>query len=145
MESRYDTLAAALMGGEKLGDPVLAANGEDLVYSQYGSSPTFTIYESFLTSGQTWPAGSGDDTTLLDGDAGRRKRPTSMTADRLTLFVWDEAGEAYGVLRPTPMSAFSYSIRFGNRFSLQINGDCSRIYYVVPDASGFALVQADAM
>jgi hypothetical protein len=147
METRYAVLAGALMPGEELGDPVLAADGQDLVYSRYGNSPSLTIYESFLTStsGQTWPAGSGDGTTALAEDAGRRKHPTSMTADRLTLFVWDEAGEAYGVVRATPTSDFNYPIPFGDRFSIQINGACSRIYYVAPAASGYVLQQADAM
>ena len=146
MENRYGALTSALMAGEKLGDPVLAANGQDLVYSRYGVSPSLTVYESFLTSGgQMWPAGSGDGTSALSEDAGRRKHPTSMTADRLTLFVWDEAGEAYGVLRSTPTSSFNYAIPFGDRFSIQVNGACSRIYYVAPAASGFALEQADAM
>jgi hypothetical protein len=143
-ETRYNILTTALMAGEKLGDPVLAANGADLVYSRYGKSPSLTVYESFLTAGQTWPAGSGDGTAALTEDAGHRKRPTSMTADRLTLFVWDEAGQAYGVVRSTVMSDFNYAIPFGDRFSIQINGDCSRIYYIAPASSGFALEQADA-
>jgi hypothetical protein len=144
METRYNVLASALMAGEKLGDPVLAANGEDFVYSRYGLSPSLTIYESFLTAGQTWPAGSGESAAALEEDAGRRKHPTSMTADRLTLFVWDEAGEAYGVIRSTQTSNFNYPIPFGPRFSIQINGACSRIYYVAPAASGYSVVQADA-
>jgi hypothetical protein len=144
METRYSVLTSALMAGEKLGDPVLAANGQDIVYSRYGLSPSLTIYESFLTSGQTWPAGSGEAAMALEEDAGHRKHPTSMTADRLTLFVWDEAGQAYGVLRATQTSNFNYPIPFGNRFSIQINGACSRIYYVAPAPSGYALVQADA-
>jgi hypothetical protein len=145
MENRYTTLAATLMAGEKLGDPVLAANGADLVYSKYGNSGSLTIYESFLTAGQTWPAGAGDGTMALAEDAGRRKRPTAMTGDRLTLFVWDEAGEAYGVIRPSETSDFIFAIPFGDRFSIQVNGNCSRIYSIAPAASGFALVQADAM
>jgi hypothetical protein len=146
LESRYEGLAAAEMTGEKLGDPVLAANGEDLVYSRYGLSPSLTIYESFTsTTTQTWPPGSGDGTMALAEDGGRRKRPTSITADRLTLFVWDEAGEAYGVIRTNPMADFNYAIPFGDRFSIQINGDCSRIYYVAASGSNFELVQADAM
>jgi hypothetical protein len=145
MENRYTTLAATLMTGEKLGDPVLAANGADLVYSKYGNSPSLTIYESLLTAGQTWPAGAGEGTMALAEDAGRRKRPTAMSGDRLTLFVWDEAGEAYGVIRPTETSDFIYAIPFGDRFSIQVNGACSRIYSIAPAASGFALVQADAM
>jgi hypothetical protein len=145
METRYTTLEATLMAGEKLGDPVLAANGADLVYSKYGNSPSLTVYESFLTAGQTWPAGAGDGTMALAEDAGRRKRPTAMTGDRLTLFVWDEAGEAYGVIRPSVTSDFIFAISFGDRFSIQVNGDCSRLYSIAPAASGFALVQADAM
>ncbi len=146
LESRYDSLTSALMAGEKVGDPVLAANGEDLVYSRYGLSPSLTVYESFTsTTVQTWPPGSGDGTMALAEDAGHRKHPTSMTADRLTLFVWDEAGEAYGVIRTNATADFNYAIPFGNRFSIQINGNCSRIYYVAAAGSNFELDQADAM
>ncbi len=145
LESSYNGLAAVLMAGEKLGDPVLAANGKELVYSRYGLDPSITIQDSFLVTGTAWPGGSGEGTGALEGSNGKRKHPTSMTADRLALFVWDEAGQAYGVLRDYPTSQFNYTIPFGNRFSIQVNGACSRIYFVAPAASGYVLQQADAM
>jgi hypothetical protein len=146
MEATYAGLAQSLMPGELLGDPVLSTDGKDLVYSKYGLSTTVTIYETFRTSlGLGWSAGSGNSQAALVEDAGRRKRPTSMSGDRLTLFVWDEAGEAYGLLRATPTAQFNFPIAFGDRFSIQVNGACSRIYYVAPSASQYALVQASAM
>ena len=146
IEGNYGGLTEALMAGEKLGDPVLAANGDELVYSRYGLSPSLTIYDSLHTSGQSWPAGIGQQTAALQGSGGHRKRPTSLTADALTLFLWDEGGQmAYGVLRPTPTSEFNYAIAFGNRYSIQVNGGCSRIYFVAPATSGYVLQQADAM
>ncbi len=146
LESNYSDLTTALMAGEKLGDPVLAPGGGEFVYSRYGLSPSVTVYDSHLISGQTWPPGSGEETTALEGANGHRKHPTAMTADRLTLFVWDDAGQAYGVLRGTTNSQFNYAISFGARFSIQVNGACSRIYFVGSDGgSGYVLQQADAM
>jgi len=146
-ESRYQNLSSVLMPGEMLGDPVLAANGEDLVYSKYGLSDSLTVYETFNSApGQTWLAGAGDDTMALVENEGHRKHPTSMTGDRLTLFVWDEAGQAYGVIRSGDTSDFNFAVSFGDRFSIQVNGDCSRIYYVASNGSGgYSLLQADAM
>jgi hypothetical protein len=145
LESSYHELAAILMAGEKLGDPVLAPNGRELVYSRYGLDPSITIQDSFLATGPVWPGGSGESTTALEGSSGKRKHPTSMTADRMSLFVWDEAGQAYGVLRDSPTSQFNYAIPFGARFSIQVNGACTRIYFVASSGSSYVLQQADAM
>jgi hypothetical protein len=143
--SSFTELSSALMAGEKLGDPVLAPSGKELVYSRYGLSPAQTIYDSFL-AGQDWPAGSGESMTALEASNGQRKHPTSMTADGLALFVWDDAGQAYGVLRPSAASEFNYAIPFGARFSIQVNGVCSRIYFVASNgASGYVVQQADSM
>ena len=94
-----------------------------------------------------WLAGSGlGNAVLAANDAGHRKRPTSMTADRLTLFVWDEAGEAYAIPRPGPSLHFGgIAIPFGDRFSIQVNGACSRIYYVSAGAAPYTVQQADAL
>jgi hypothetical protein len=143
-EGPFDTLAQTLMPGELLGDPVLGANGTDLVYSKYGISPTLSVYETFL-NGQTWPSGAGQTTTALAEVSGHRKRPTSMTADRRTLFVWDEAGQAYGILRETTTSQFNFAISFGTRFSIQVNADCTHLYYVAASGSGFSLEEVSAM
>jgi hypothetical protein len=143
-EGPFVTLAQTLMPGELLGDPVLGADSQDLVYSKYGASPTLSVYESVLT-GQNWPTGFGQVTTALEEANGHRKRPTSMTGDRRTLFVWDEAGEAYGVLRQTTGSQFNYAIPFGNLFSIQVNTDCSRLYFVASSGSGFVLEEESAL
>jgi hypothetical protein len=143
-EGPFGTLVQTLMPGEMLGDPVLGSNGSDLVYSKYGLSPTLSVYETFL-NGQTWPSGAGQTATALAEASGHRKRPTSMTADRRTLFVWDEAGQAYGILRETDTSQFNFAISFGTRFSIQVNGDCTHLYYVAASGSGYALEEVSAM
>jgi hypothetical protein len=145
-EVPYATLASTLMPGEKLGDPVVSSDGLDLVYSKYGKSPTLTVYETFRSSAaMNWPSGAGNMMGAVAEASGQRKRPTSMTADRLTLFVWDEAGQAYGVLRSSTTAPFNFAIPFGAKFSLQVSADCSRLYYVQPASpSGYALVRADS-
>lgn len=147
-ESRYEDLSSTLMTGQMLGDPVLGSSNEDLVYSQYGRGASITVYESFRSSvGMAWLAGSGlGNAVLAANDAGDRKRPTSMTADWLTLFVWDEAGQAYAIPRPGPSLHFGgIAIPFGDRFSIQVNGSCSRIYYVSAGAAPYTVQQADAL
>jgi hypothetical protein len=144
-ESAYSQLTSVLMAGEKLGDPVLSPDGKELVYSRYGLSTTQTIYDSFLTAGAVWPGGSGEDLAALASTIGQRKHPTSMTADRLALFVWDESGQASAVLRASPTSQFNYPISLGSKFSIQVNGDCSRIYFVASNgASGYVVQQTDS-
>jgi hypothetical protein len=146
METSFEPLATSLMPGESLGDPVISADNEDLVYSKYGKSPTLTVYETVRGSAGGFGAGSGIGTKSLESDGGGRKRPTSMTGDRLVLFIWDEASNAaYGVLRGTPAEQFNYAIPFGDRFSIQINAGCTRYYYVAPGASGYVLEESDAM
>jgi hypothetical protein len=145
-EPPYVGLTQSLRNGESLGDPVLGAHGDDLVYSVYGGGAATTVYESTRTaSGENWPAGQAAGKSALDVANGQRKRPTSMTGDRLSLFYWDEAGGAYFVLRAIPTSQFSYPISLGDRFSVQVNGPCTRLYYVTPAAGGgYSLVQSDA-
>jgi hypothetical protein len=144
--SAYAALVRPLMPGEVLGDPVLSADGDDIVYSRYGQSHTVSIFEAFRAGSVPWGGGSPRQSQPLEMSAGLRKLPTSLSADRLTLFVWDEAtSAAYGVFRSDPMGDFTGAQPYGPRYSLQVNGACTRLYYVGPDGAGFALYRVTSM
>ncbi len=146
LPTRYESLGNVLMPGQRLGDPVLSADGDDLVYSLYGQSAGVTIYESFQFGTNAWPPGSPQSAVSLAITAGTRMRPTSLSADRLTLFYWDEASNtAYAVFRNVATDQFgAFTKAYGPFFSVQANTACSRLYYVAPGPTGFALVEVDA-
>jgi hypothetical protein len=146
LPTRYESLGNVLMAGEHLGDPVLSADGDDLVYSRYGLSPTVSIYESFQNGTNPWPPGSQQLGAPLAMTQGARMRPTCLSVDRLTLFFWDDVtNTAYGVFRNGVMDQFTSSAKaYGSFFSVQANARCSRLYYVETVSTGFMLVQVDA-
>jgi hypothetical protein len=144
--SAYVALVRPLMAGEVLGDPVLSEDGDDIVYSRYGQSHTVSVYEAFRSGPVAWGGGSPRQSQPLQMAGGLRKRPTALSADRLTLFVWDEAtSAAYGLFRSDPMGDFNGAQPYGQRFSLQANSACTSLYFVAPSASGYALYQITAM
>jgi hypothetical protein len=129
-----------------LGDPVLSADGDDLVYSRYGESPSTSVFESFQNGTNSWPPGSEQLAMPLQITQGTRMRPTSLSADRLTLFFWDPVSSmTYALFRNGVMQSFGALAKaYGPFFSAQANAQCSRLYYVAPGASGFTLVSVDA-
>jgi hypothetical protein len=132
--------------GGSLTDPVVSADGTDLLFSIEGFSSAASVYESRAPSG-IYSAGIAQGDRPLQGDAGARKHPTSLTADHLNLFYWDDGtGMAYVVQRGTPTADLNFSWSIGAFESVQSNGGCSRIYYVMPVAggSGYTLVSAAA-
>ena len=144
--SHLAPLSKGLYPGEQLGDPVLSPDGNDLVYSRYGLDPTVSVYEAFRSGLVAWGAGSPKQSQDLLMTAGGRRRPLSLSADRLTLFVWDEATSAtFGLFRADPMGDFGSAQSFGEKPSLQVSASCMRMYYVAPTASGFGLVQTTSM
>jgi hypothetical protein len=140
MEGNFSAIAGSLMAGERLGDPVLSADGDDFVYSKYGNSPTLSVYESIKSAGTGFASGTGQAAAALAFSGSVRKVPTSMTADRRVLFVWDgAANKAYGVLRGGNTGQYNFAIDVGARFSAQVNGDCTRIYYVAQTGGSYTL------
>lgn len=141
-------LAASLMTqfGEKLGDLVVGPNALDLIYSRYGDSQT-TVYESTRTMiSANWEPGAPRAVALTESMNGLRKHPSSLTADKLTLFIWDDSTNAGAyILRPTVTADFNYTVPLGAAYySPQINGPCTRLYYVTSSgANQYQLVQSD--
>ncbi|MGA7124285.1 MAG: hypothetical protein WBY94_29560 [Polyangiaceae bacterium] len=137
-------LAGDFRGGS-LGDPVVTPDGTDLVYSVAGLSGSTSVFESRTTT-QIWTNGSPQASTPLQSANGARKRPTSITADHLNLFYWDDgAGTAYVVQRGFPTANFNFSWSLGAYASVQTNSRCTRLYYVTAaSGGGYELVSIDA-
>ena len=137
-------LAGDFRGGA-LGDPVVTPDGTDLVYSVAGLSGSTSVFESRATT-QIWTNGFPQASTPLQSANGARKRPTSVTADHLNLFYWDEgSGMAYVVQRGFPTANFNFSWSLGAYDSVQTNGRCTRLYYLTAaSGGGYELVSIDA-
>jgi hypothetical protein len=146
-EADFEALSRTLNPGERLGDPVISNDGIDLVYSRYGNDPVTSVWETFLFPNQSsWPNGVPQRESLLAMSQGSRKRPTSLSGDRLTLFVWDEGSSgAFGVFRNSPMGTFNGMQSAGARFSVQPSSDCSRLYFVAQSPSGYVVEQVSKM
>jgi hypothetical protein len=139
-------LSKPLYPGEQLGDPVVSPDGDDIVYSRWGLDPAVSVYEAFRSGPVAWGAGSPQGGPALQMTDGLRERPLSLSADRLTLFVWDEVtSTALGLFRADTTGDFSSPQPYGQRYSLQASASCQRLYYVAPGSSGFALFQVTAM
>jgi hypothetical protein len=137
-------LAGDFRGGS-LSDPVVTADDTDLVYSVAGLSGSTSVFESHTTT-QIWTNGSPQTSTPLLIASGARKRPTSITADHLNLFYWDDgSGMAYVVQRGFPTANFNFSWSLGAYNSVQTNGGCTRLYYVTAaSGGGYELVSINA-
>ena len=146
-EADFEGIARPLNPGERLGDPVISNDGKDLVYSRYGNSTMMSVYETFLPAGQSsWPSGIPQAQMPLAMSQGARKRPTSLSSDRLTLFVWDDATSgAFGVFRNYSMGSFNAMQSAGPRFSMQAAGDCKTLYFVARSPSGYVVEQVSTM
>ncbi len=145
-EAPYVSLTNSLMmASEKLGDPTLAPTDLDLVYSHYGANAMLSVYETTRVAiSSNWQPGSGDNGTALQESGGLRKHPTSLAADRLTLFYWDDGTQQgfYSLRSPASVS-FTIGTALGSAYmSPQINADCTRLYYVTPGGGGWQLVSA---
>jgi len=146
----FQPMVNQLTGGDfrggSLSDPVVSADGHDLVYSVVGLPGSTSVYESTTTT-QIWSMGEPQADPPLQIVQSARKRPTSLTADRLNLFHWDEGSNmAFIVQRGVPTAELNFSWALGPYFSVQTNATCSRLYYVSAAAGGgFELVSSDAV
>jgi hypothetical protein len=145
LPSRYQAVVQSLMQGEQLGDPVLSSDGDDLIYSRYRVSETVSVYEAFTSGKSPWPAGGPQSgPSLAVSDAGKHKKPTALSEDRLTLFVWDEATNTVeAMFRSSPNAAFGVGQPFGSFYSVQVSHACKRLYFVAQSGSNYVLQQED--
>ncbi|MGC4089035.1 MAG: hypothetical protein QM756_14260 [Polyangiaceae bacterium] len=122
----------ALPQDESYGDPVLSANDLAFVYSRYGVSRTQTLFISHRFSKQA-PWQVGHEISIDAQFAATptdRFRPTSLTADELTLFLWHPADTtAYAVHFDSSQFTFQSYAELGALGGAAPNADCTRVYY----------------
>jgi hypothetical protein len=142
----YAAIVQSLNPGELLGDPVVSSDNDDLAFSKYGLGAAVSVYESFRAGTSAWPTATPRSDLPLQTSTGHRKHPLSMSADRLTLFVWDDlSNAAYGAIRNSPTGDYSVTEPYGSLFSLQTNGACNRFYYVSQSGTTYTVSQVQAM
>jgi hypothetical protein len=130
-----------------MGDPTLSADGLMLAFSLFGGGRTDTIVESRrLASDPIWGGANVFANTELAASGTARRRPSGLSADRLTLFFWDEVGQTERVAWRTWPDDLSFSMfaDLGQRAYAQPNAACNRLYYSAPGASSVDLFYADA-
>jgi hypothetical protein len=83
---------------------------------------------------------------LLASDP-KRRRPTGLSSDGLTLFYWDEIdGKEKAGFRKTPMTfdlTFSGFVDLADKKDAQPTAKCNRLYFTNPPASPSDVKMAD--
>src|SRR5580692_8025285 len=130
--SEFAIINAEIMGEliVDLGDPVIGSSDETFYYSRYpasGGQSVVTVFEADRSGSAAWGDGTAvNGAAIEENGAGRRRRPTGVSADGRTLFYWDDAsGVEMMAWRPTPTGAFASGISIGARAGAQPNADCT--------------------
>ena len=123
-------------GDEYVGDPVLGPNDQSFIYSRYGAGrrTTLLLTERFSPYAP-WPEGTPLPVSakLEATDAGRM-RPTGVSLDLETLFLWDEAASTQRVAALAhDTRTYDLSLDLGDARGAAPNSACTRVFY---DAAG---------
>jgi hypothetical protein len=129
--------------GVRIGDPVLADDGQTLFFSQYNTTIDDTVAVSQF-NGMSWAPPLILVDPMFRSQAGKRRRPTGLSADGKTLFFWDEvAGVEQATWRKTAQGgdfAFGTPLSLGARPGAQASGgDCGRLYFSAAGDGGASL------
>jgi len=134
----YATLNGVLAPELSYGDPLLGADDAVFYYSVYGGGQTATLYRAArLLSTDPWPAGAAlAPSAGLAAQGTLRRRPTGISSDEQTLFVWDEV---MGMERAAwiDMSTGAYNV-FVDLASYELAApasSCHALYYSAPGAT----------
>jgi len=118
--------------GELVGDPVLGQDGSTFFYSHYGAGRTKTLLRTLrFSSGAPWPPGTElAVTSSLEASDDDRQRPTGVSVDNQTLFVWDNAAGAQKVaLLDHDTATYGVAFELDDAHGAAPNGACSRVYF----------------
>lgn len=127
---------SAIPVSRRVGDPVLAGEGDRLLFSYYEPMPegSFTIRE---TSGPPWSFGVPLGGEMLMAMGGKRRIATGLGADLRTLFYWDEVDEVQRAAeRAEDGGTFDRFHSFGEWRGATPNTACDRLYYSAPGPDG---------
>ncbi len=134
----YAALNGVLSPGQSYGDPLLGADDEVFYYSVYGGTQTATIYRTArLLTTDPWPAGAAlASSTGLSAQGTLRRRPTGVSSDDQTLFVWDEvAGMERAAWIDPSTGAYDVFVDLAPYRLAAPASPCNALYYSAPGAS----------
>lgn len=118
--------------GELVGDPVLGPDDSTLFYSRYGAQRSATLLGTLrFSSYAPWPAGSELPVApTLEAVDDERQRPTAMSLDRQTLFLWNSATATQTVaMLSHETSQYEIAFELEDARGAAPNAACSRVYY----------------
>ena len=128
----FAAINGALAAGESLGDMIVSGDDATLIYSVYSASSTTTIHVAKHASpGAAWTAtadtfGGAD----LDAANGKRRQPTGISGDQLTLYFWDQQKELQrGAWRLHVGDPFTYFEDYPQLAMAVPAGNCKKLYF----------------
>jgi hypothetical protein len=128
----FEAEDTGLPADETYGDPVLAPTDLSFYFSRFGGGRTMTLFASHRFSVlDFWPqAGAVPVSSALEGDGDDRLRPTGISDDRQTLFLWNDTEQTELAATANPMTGrFEAPTNLGELRGATPNADCTRIYY----------------
>jgi hypothetical protein len=144
------TRATIPVANQVLADAVLGADDASFFFSHFTTSHTgdyATLFESRRVAG-SWPFAAADLGARLYASDQKRRIPTGVSSDSLTLFYADEvAGDFRAAWRVNTQVPFDHSevLDLGPGARAAAPGSsCSRIYYSALGSNGLDLFVAEA-
>ncbi|CAN5460677.1 hypothetical protein BH09MYX1_BH09MYX1_50020 [soil metagenome] len=130
----FDSIKFALAeapADAKVDDPVLARDDLHLLFTfSRTNAPSTMRLGSRADDATKWSFGQPFGQAELVPVGTKYRRPTGISADRLTLFYWDEVdAQARAAFRLDETSDFATFIALGQKPAAQVNGACTQIYY----------------
>lgn len=123
---------ALFAADEYVGDPVLGPDNSSFVYSRYGAGrhATLLLSERFSPFAP-WPEGSPLPVTAkLEATEAGRLRPTALSVDLETLFLWDSvAGSQRVAVLAHDTRTYDLSLDLGDARGAAPNSACTRVFY----------------
>jgi hypothetical protein len=144
-EFQYVAATIAEFGGS-MSNPVVSADGLSLFYLlTMGTNSAPILYESpWNTSTKAWDNGTPlPNAEFAIATASKLRRPTGASADRRTLFFFDETtGKERAAWRASPSAAFDTFIDLPALPEAVPNFNCDTLFFQGMDAAGQGLFTA---
>jgi hypothetical protein len=135
----FTQVKVAFEGGALASDPVLSGDKRSFYFVMTPPNKPSVMYESVWDSVQrSWglPAILPND-ELREGASGKRRRPTGMSSDNLTLFFFDEVSNTeHGAWRNAPDAPFALFKDLGALPEAVPSLRCDTLYYQDQDQQG---------
>lgn len=149
----FEEFNDALLGvpgiDQVLTDAIVSADRESFFFSFYMNGETgshATVQESHRSGGY-WTFAGSDVGNLLNASGAKRRIPTGLSSDRLTLFYKDEVnGDFRAAWRVNPSVQFLHAeaLDLGTgTVAAAPNSDCTKLYFSAEGAAGIDLFVTD--